>query len=167
MKRLLTAAAALTIFFPTAISTAVAQSTTIPAVMGICTVVIEEQYNDKHDRDGQCIGAVEEFLLTVGAPSAAADPLIVELITELVELYRDDPECRIAWTELPQAIATAAAAVVDEEIAAEIRLIGEQIASCDFIATAATGAPAAPGAPGALGAPGGPGGPGLVPASPA
>ncbi len=144
MKRLLTAAAALTIFFPTAISTAIAQSTTIPAVMGICTVVIGEQYNDNHDRDGQCIGAVEEFLLAVGAPRAEADPLIVELITELVELYRDDPECRIAFTELPQAIATAAAAVVDQEIAAEIRLIGEQIASCDFIATAATPAPAAP-----------------------
>lgn len=138
MRRLFTAAAALSLSLWAVVPLpAVAQSSTIDEVMTICTDVINLQYDEDHSRDGQCIQAVVDFLGVIGAPSAEADPQIADLVVKLVELYRDDPACKIAETELPEAIQTAAGKVLDEEIKAEYILIYEQINTCDFSPTAA------------------------------
>lgn len=138
MRWLITAAAALVLSLPVAVPLpALAQSSTIDEVMTVCTDVINLQYEDDHSRDGQCIKAVADFLGVIGAPSAEADPQITELILKLVELYRDDPDCKIAETELPEAISTAAGKVLDADVKAEYILIGQQIDSCDFSPTSA------------------------------
>jgi hypothetical protein len=135
MRRLITAAAALIMSLSAVVPLPALAQSTIDEVMVICTDVINLQYEDDHSRDGQCIGAVAAFLGVIGAPSAEADPQIGELVLKLVELYREDPACKIADTELPEAISTAAAKVLDEEIKAEYVLIFEQIDSCEFSAT--------------------------------
>lgn len=138
MSRLVTAAAALTLSLTTAIPVpALAQASTIPGVMTICTDVINLQYEGDRSRDLQCIGAVSDFLDAIGAASSEADPQIAELVIQLLELYREDPECKIADTELPEAIQTAASQVLDEEVKAEYLLIYDQLENCDFSPTAA------------------------------
>jgi hypothetical protein len=137
MKRLITAAAALILSLWVVVPLPAVAQSTIDEVMVICTDVINLQYDDDHSRDGQCIGAVAAFLDAIGAPSAEADPQIAELVIKLLELYREDPACKIAETELPEAIATAAGKVLDEDIKAEYLLIEEQINSCEFSSTAA------------------------------
>ena len=117
-----------------------AQSVTINDTMAICTAVIAEQYASDEEplpRWGECIAAVEAYVAAVGAISPSADPLIGELIVALVELYRDDNECKIRETELPIAINTAAAATSEEVLKAEYVLIAEQVLSCDIGGTAA------------------------------
>jgi hypothetical protein len=137
MKKLVTAAAAL-FFFATAGGPASAQAT-IEQTMDTCAAVIELQYNNNRSRDGQCIAAVGEYLDAIGAPSVAADPLIADLVVKLYELYQDDPECKIADTELPIAIATAAGRVEDEQAKLQYLAVAEQIETCDFEAPGAVG----------------------------
>lgn len=137
MRRLITAAAALILSLWAVVPLPAVAQSTIDEVMTICTDVINLQYDDDRSRDTQCINAVAAFLDVIGAPSAEADPQIAELIIKLLELYRDDPSCKIAETELPEAIETAAGKVLDEEIKAEYILIVEQINSCEFSPTAA------------------------------
>ena len=137
MKRLITAAAALILSLWAVVPLPAVAQSTIDEVMVICTDVINLQYEDDRSRDGQCIGAVAAFLDVIGAPSAEADPQIAELVIKLLELYREDPACKIADTELPEAISTAAGKVLDEDIKAEYLLIFEQVNSCEFSSTAA------------------------------
>ena len=136
MKWLLKAAAALLIC-ATVISPVAAQTVPTDATVQTCSEVIDLQYKNDRSRDGQCVGAVETWLDAVGAPSAAADPQIADLVAKLAELYQDDPDCKIADTELPLAIATAAGRVFDKDVKAEYLLISEQIKSCKFEGTAA------------------------------
>ena len=135
MKKLLTAAAALVLSLSVVVPLPAVAQSTIDEVMTICTDVINLQYEDDHSRDTQCIGAVAAYVDAIGAVSAEADPKITELVIKLLELYRDDANCKIAETELPEAIATAAGKVLDEEVKAEYLLIGEQINGCQFSAT--------------------------------
>ena len=137
MKRLITAAAALILSLWVVVPLPAVAQSTIDEVMVICTDVINLQYEEDRSRDTQCIGAVAAFVSTIGAVSAEADPQIAELVIKLLELYREDPACKIAETELPEAIATAAGEVFDEDIKAEYLLIVEQINSCEFSSTAA------------------------------
>jgi len=137
MKKLLTAAAALVLSLSVAVPLpALAQSNTVDGVMTICTDVINLQYEDDHSRDNQCIMAVADFLGVIGAASTAADPQIADLVLKLLELYRDDPQCKIAETELPQAIDTAAGKVLDGTVKVEYVQIVDQIRSCEFSTTA-------------------------------
>lgn len=134
MNRLLTAAAALTIL-------TMASHPAIAQVGGdeplaTCTIVIDLQYSGDRSRDGDCIGMVSDWLVSIGAPSAATDVQVVETIIDLTELYRPE-ECPGEETELPEAIETAAAAIVDDEQRAEVLLIAEQINNCEFDGTAA------------------------------
>lgn len=137
MRRLITAAAALVLSLSVVVPLPAVAQSTIDEVMTICTDVINLQYEDDHSRDTQCIGAVAAYVDAIGAVSAEADPKITELVIKLLELYRDDANCKIAETELPEAIATAAGKVLDEGIKAEYLLIGEQIDSCEFSPTSA------------------------------
>jgi hypothetical protein len=140
MRKLIAAAAALflnlAVVLPAA-AQATSDATTFQGVMTICSAVIAEQYEDDHDRDGQCIAAVGTYLDAIGAPSSEADPLIAELVVALAELYQDDPACKIGDTELPEAIALAASRTEDDVAAAEYVLIADQIDTCQFEATAA------------------------------
>jgi hypothetical protein len=78
---------------------------------------------------------VSDWLTSIGAPAAALDDQIVETIIDLTALYRPE-ECPGEDTELPEAIETAAQAIVDEERRNEVLLIAEEIASCAFSGTA-------------------------------
>lgn len=103
--------------------------------MAICTEVISLQYESDEEpppRWMDCVNAVAEFLDEIGAPSPDADPAIALLIEELVQLYRFDEACRIAETELPIAIRTAAEATFDEEIRALYLEIVQQVLDCEF-----------------------------------
>lgn len=138
MKKLLTAAAALVLSLSTAVPLpALAQSNTVDGVMATCTDVINLQYEDDRSRDTQCVTAVADFLGAIGAASSEADPQIADLVVKLLELYRDDQRCKIAETELPEAIETAAGKVLDGTVKVEYVQIVEQIKGCDFSATAA------------------------------
>jgi hypothetical protein len=137
MRKLVTAAAALILSLSAVVPLPALAQSTQDEVMTICTDVINLQYDDDRSRDTQCINAVATFVGTIGAASAEADPQIAELVIKLLELYRDDPSCKIAETELPEAIETAAGKVLDEDIKAEYIVIVEQIKSCDFSPTAA------------------------------
>lgn len=102
-----------------------------------CTDVINLQCEDDRSRDTQCVTAVADFLGVIGAASSEADPQIADLVVKLLELYRDDQRCKIAETELPEAIETAAGKVLDGTVKVEYVQIVEQIKGCDFSATAA------------------------------
>lgn len=120
-----------------------AAPTSIPGVMDICTPVIEEQYEGDQSRRGFCVNATDGFLTGVRT-SSSADELnqtIADLILELVELYRPDPECLVAETELPEAIERAASFSTDEEQRILIEEIAESIRACLQLATAAIPAP--------------------------
>lgn len=135
MKKLLVGLMALSML---SVSPVHAQSATYASTMSTCTAVIAEQYastDNPRPRWLECVGAVEKYLTAIGAPSAAADPAIGELVAALVELYEDDADCKIKDTELPLAIATAAAAVYDTQVKAEYVLIGEQVSTCDLAGT--------------------------------
>ncbi|WP_055048590.1 hypothetical protein [Devosia sp. A16] len=137
MKKLLTAAAALVLSLPVAVPLPAFAQNTVDGVMTTCTDVINLQYEDDHSRDTQCITAVADFLTAIGAASNEADPQIADLVLKLLELYRDDQQCKIAETELPQAIETAAGKVLDGTVKVEYVQIVQQIQSCDFSTTAA------------------------------
>lgn len=134
MNKLLTAAAALT-FLATAGHSAVAQDAS-GEPLATCSIVIDLQYEGDTSRDGDCIAATSNWLASIGAPSAETDAQVVEAVLALTELFRAE-QCEVNDTELSEAIETAAAAIVDDETRAEIQLIAEQIAACDFVATAA------------------------------
>jgi hypothetical protein len=105
------------------------------ATMATCTEVINLQYESEEEpppRWMDCVNAVAAFVDTVGAPSPDADPAIDLLVEELVQLYRFDAGCKIAETELPLAIRTAAEATFDEEIRALYLELFQQILDCEF-----------------------------------
>jgi hypothetical protein len=99
--------------------------------------VINREYNGDDTRRNECVNGVTAFLTGLGAPSAAVDPTISELVIALTELYQEDDGCTIANTELPEAIAAAAALMTDEATRADLIGISGQIDTCDFDATAA------------------------------
>jgi len=123
-----------------------AQSTPadIPGVISICAPVIGEEYNGDKDRWGECIAAVDGFLINVGAPSEASDSLVADLVVALTELYEDDEHCRLEHTELPQAIELAAQRTKDLTQQAQIIEISATIQDCAMFTTAAIPEPASP-----------------------
>lgn len=116
---------------------AVAQGTpqSIPAVLNICAPVVNEQYEGDQSRYGTCIAAVTAFTSFIQAPSAQTAEVIADLVVALADLYRFDEACRIARTELPMAIETAAAAAFDEEQRLQIIQVRQTIAACDVFQT--------------------------------
>lgn len=116
----------------------------VPSVMQVCTPVIDEQYDGNKRRWGTCIGAVDEFLRSVGAPSDQTDAVIADLVAQLVELYRPQPSCVEDETELPIAINTAAQLARDAIQQAQIIEISNTIKDCGVFSTAAIPADALP-----------------------
>src|SRR5262245_5855050 len=80
--------------------------TSISGVLDICGPVISTEYGGNTAPFGQCVLAVSAFLASAGAPSAAANSQIADLVLALASLYRTDPQCTINTTELPLAIET-------------------------------------------------------------
>jgi hypothetical protein len=113
----------------------------IPGVMAICAPVVGEEYEGDRDRWGQCIAAVDGFLKGIGAPSAASNETIAELVAALVELYQDEKQCLIEETELPIAIETAAQLSTDGVQQAQIIEISATIKDCQVLVTAAIPVP--------------------------
>ena len=117
----------------------------VPGVMAVCDPVITEEYAGNTDRWGQCIEAVKLYLDAVGAPSAATDETISELVVALTELYEQGREnCRLYETELPQAIEHAAHRVTDNQQEIQILEISATIRECPDMVTAAVSPPASP-----------------------
>jgi hypothetical protein len=115
--------------------------TDIPAVMGVCTPVIRDEYAGDRDQWGDCIAAVDAFLHHIGAASEQADPIIADLIAALVELY--EPQyCPEEDTELPIAIELAAQSTLDRLQQAQIIEISHTLKDCGRFATAALELPA-------------------------
>lgn len=119
-----------------------AAPTSIPGVLDICAPVVGEEYRGDRDRWGQCIAAVDGFLAGIGAPSEATDPVIVELVAELVKLYQEQ-YCPEEDTELPIAIEVAAQLSTEAVQQAQIIEISDTIRDCGVFATAALPPPPA------------------------
>ncbi|MBN9309607.1 hypothetical protein [Devosia sp.] len=117
---------------------AMAQSspTDIPGVLSVCAPVIKEEYQADRTRWGQCIAAVDAFVKHIGAPSDATNPIIADLVAELVKLY-EEQYCPKADTELPIAIELAAQSSTDAVQQAQIIEISATIRDCGVFATAA------------------------------
>lgn len=114
---------------------------TVPEVIGICSPVIDEEYNGNNQHYGDCIKAVGDYLVAIGAASDAANPLIADLVVELAKLYRYDVKCKIAKTELPIAIQNAALKSTDKTQQAQILEVRQTIVDCTDIQTAAIDTP--------------------------
>src|SRR3569623_884233 len=109
MKKLLLFAAALSLMAisgpgyaqSSSSSAAGATSADISPIMTICKDVIEREYKGDESRRNECVNGVTSFLKGLGAPAASVDPTISDLVVALTELYEEDPDSKIADTDLP------------------------------------------------------------------
>lgn len=113
--------------------------TTLGGMIGICAPIIDEQYAKDDSRWGQCVAATEAYLKGIIPTLGSEEEIqttVATTVEELVKLYRPQ-DCKLAQTELPQAIGTAKSFTTDEVQLAAIDNIGAAVNGCQQIATAA------------------------------
>lgn len=86
---------------------------------------------------GRCIAATSNYLAVVlssGAPPAVIDQTISDLVVSLTTILFT-PQC-VTQSEVAQAIDLTADSAVDDQQAAQIRLISQTLNRCEFVITA-------------------------------